>query len=259
MRPQPDKSVAGQVLSGLGAGLNELIALAGTAELVPVSKRGFYVGGVVVTILPFCPSVVYAQLIARASNWRYVGIPVGVWNFLGLILCTFFYKDPPRIREYSKKDVLRQVDYVGGFLSITGVLCFMMGLQWGARQYTWSSTHVLAPFILGLVLLIAFFVWELYIAKYPMCPRKLFSKSKGNMVKLLLITFFSGGNFFVLLLFWPTQIYNVYGRLCIFRLLGVETDSILGPDPVGIGIRSLPIGFGIIVCVPASFAVSIVG
>lgn len=171
-----------------------------------------------VTILPFCPSVVYAQLIARASNWRYVGIPVGVWNFLGLILCTFFYKDPPRIREYSKKDVVRQVDYVGGFLSITGVLCFMMGLQWGARQYTWSSTHVLAPFILGLVLLIAFFIWELYIAKYPMCPRKLFSKSKGNMVKLLLITFFSGGNFFVLLLFWPTQIYNVYGMSCILRL-----------------------------------------
>ena len=28
---------------------------------------------------------------------------------------------------------------------------------------------------------------------------------------ILLITFLSGGNFFVLLLFWPTQIYNVYG------------------------------------------------
>lgn len=35
--------------------------------------------------------------------------------------------------------------------------------------------------------------------------------------------------FFVLLLFWPTQIYNVYGD-----------------DPIGIGIRSLPIGFGVI-------------
>ena len=45
------------VLSGLGAGLNELIALAGTAELVPVRKRGTYVGLVVFTILPFCPSV----------------------------------------------------------------------------------------------------------------------------------------------------------------------------------------------------------
>ena len=211
MRSRPDDCVAGQVLSGFGAGLNELIALAGTAELVPVRKRGFYVGAVVFTILPFCPSVVYAQLIARASNWRYVGIPVGIWNFLGLVLCTFFYKDPPRIREYSKRDVLGQVDYVGGFLSITGILCFMMGLQWGARQYPWSSKHVLVPFILGIVLIIAFFIWELKIAKYPMCPRRLFSKSRKNMVLILLITFLSGGNFFVLLLFWPTQIYNVYG------------------------------------------------
>lgn len=49
------------------------------------------------------------------------------------------------------------------------------------------------------------------------------------MIIILLITWLSGGNYFVLLLFWPTQVYNVYGD-----------------DPVGIGIRSLPIGFGII-------------
>lgn len=50
------------------------------------------------------------------------------------------------------------------------------------------------------------------------------------MICALLITFFSGGNFFVLLLFWPTQVYNMYGN-----------------DPLQIGIRTLPIGFGIIV------------
>lgn len=33
---------AGQVISGLGAGLNELIALAGTSEMVPKRKRGAY-------------------------------------------------------------------------------------------------------------------------------------------------------------------------------------------------------------------------
>merc|ERR1712087_213809 len=40
-------AIGGQVISGLGAGLNELIALAGTAELVPTRKRGSYVGAVV--------------------------------------------------------------------------------------------------------------------------------------------------------------------------------------------------------------------
>ncbi len=133
----------GMVLSGLGAGLNELIALAGTAELVPVRKRGTYVGLVVFTILPFCPSVLWAQLIAEASNWRYVGIPVGLWNFIGLVLVLFVYDDPAKNRKIDKKKVLREVDYIGGFLSTAGVVCFMMGMQWGTHQVSLSLS--LAP------------------------------------------------------------------------------------------------------------------
>ena len=45
----------------------------------------------------------------------------------------------------------------------------------------------------------------------------------------LVITFISGANFFSVLLFWPTQAFNVYGH-----------------DPVGVGIRGLPIGFSIL-------------
>jgi hypothetical protein len=78
-------------------------------------------------------------------------------------------------------------------------------------QYPWGSAHNLAPLILGIVLLIAFFVWEFY-APYPMVPRALFSKAKKTMIVILLITFLSGGNYFVMLLFWPTQVYNVYGK-----------------------------------------------
>merc|ERR1712093_507091 len=107
-------AIGGQVISGLGAGLNELIALAGTAELVPTRKRGSYVGAVVFTILPFCPSVLWAQLIAQASDWRYVGIPICIWNFLGLLFVVFLYDDPAKHKKIDKKKVLREVDYIGG-------------------------------------------------------------------------------------------------------------------------------------------------
>ena len=63
-----------------------------------------------------------------------------------------------------------------------------------------------------------------------MVPARIFSRDKHTMISILLVTFFSGGNFFALLLFWPTEVYNVYGN-----------------DPVQIGIRTLPIGFGIII------------
>lgn len=77
-------------------------------------------------------------------------------------------------------------------------------------------------------------------AKFPMCPPRIFSRDKRSMICILLITFFSGGNFFVMLLFWPTEVYNLYGN-----------------DPIGIGIRTLPIGFGIIF--GAFFALVLIG
>jgi hypothetical protein len=90
----------------------------------------------------------------------------------------------------------------------------MSSVAWNATdelKYPWGSAHNLAPLIIGLVLIIAFFVWE-FFAPYPMVPRALFSKAKRTMIVILLITFLSGGNYFVLLLFWPTQVYNVYGK-----------------------------------------------
>jgi hypothetical protein len=45
----------------------------------------------------------------------------------------------------------------------------------------------------------------------------------------LIITAISGANFFSVLMFWPTQAFNVYGH-----------------DPVGVGIRGIPIGFSIL-------------
>jgi hypothetical protein len=42
------------------------------------------------------------------------------------------------------------------------------------------------------------------------------------MICILLITFFSGGNFFVLLLFYPTQIYNQFGKAKLYATRTVD-------------------------------------
>lgn len=95
-------------------------------------------------------------------------------------------------------------------------------------QYAWKSAHVLVPLILGAFLIIAFLIWEIKGAKYPMFPARL--KQNPRILALtLVITFISGANFFSVLLFWPTQSFNVYGH-----------------DPIGVGLRGLPIGFGIL-------------
>lgn len=146
----------------------------------------------------------------------------------------------------TRRQILAEIDYVGGFLSIVGLILFLMGLQWGGyqvgtsqnrsldlwlmlnEQYSWKSAHVLVPLLLGAMLIIAFFFWEGYGAKYPMFPHRL-QQDPRVLALTLLITFISGANFFAILMFWPTESFNVYGH-----------------DPIGVGLRALPVGFTIL-------------
>lgn len=126
-------SLAGMAIAGAGAGVNELTALAATSEMAPTRKRGIYVSALIFTIVPFCPSVLWAQLIAYYSHWRYVGAFCGAWSAFGLLVTIFFYFPPPRVNSQglSKKEIIGRIDFVGGFLSITGLIVFLAGLQWG--------------------------------------------------------------------------------------------------------------------------------
>lgn len=222
--------IAGMAIAGAGAGINELTSLAVASELAPTKKRGTYVAALIFTILPFCPSVLYGQLIASRGTWRYVGLFCGVWAFIGLVLTAIFYHPPPRELTVgmSRREVLKRVDFIGGFLSISGLLLFMAGIQWGGYQYAWSSAHVLTPMLIGLALFVAFCIYEWKFAPYPMFPRAI-AKEPRILLLTLVITFVSGSNFFSVLLFWPTQSYNSYGH-----------------DPLSVGIRNLALGFPIL-------------
>ncbi|KAI9877682.1 MAG: hypothetical protein M1830_003124 [Pleopsidium flavum] len=223
--------ICGMTLAGVGAGINELTALAATSELAPTRKRGKYVAVLIFTIVPFCPSVLWAQLIASHAGWRYCGALCGAWAAVGLLMTLFFYFPPPRVNSkgLTNREIISQIDFIGGLLSVSGMILFMAGLQWGGYQYPWGSAHTLVPLILGVFLLITFGVWEAKGAKFPMFPARL--KQDPRVLALtLIITFISGANFFSVLMFWPTQAFNVYGQ-----------------DPVGVGIRGIPIGFSILV------------
>jgi MFS family permease len=222
--------IGGMAIAGAGAGINELTSLAVTSELAPTRKRGVYVSVLIFTILPFCPSVLWGQLIASYASWRYIGLLCGVWAFIGLVLTAIFYFPPPRINSVglSRRETLKRIDYVGGFLSIGGLLLFMSGIQWGGYQYSWKSPHTLVPLFLGLIMFTAFCFYEKFVAKYPMFPGKI-AQEPRILLLTLVITFISGSNFFSVIMFWPTQSYNVYGH-----------------DPWHVGVRNIALGFPIL-------------
>lgn len=65
------QALIGMIFGGIGAGICELTALAGVAEISPVKWRGVTLSLVTVSIIPFCPYVLYVNLLEQAATWRW--------------------------------------------------------------------------------------------------------------------------------------------------------------------------------------------
>ena len=86
---------------------------------------------------------------------------------LGLLF-TYFPHAHVRAEGMSKSAILKRIDFVGGFLSITGLVLFLVALQAGGYSHPWKSAYVLCTLIIGLALILTWIVWEWKFAKYPM-------------------------------------------------------------------------------------------
>lgn len=121
-----------------------------------------------------------------------------VWNFLGLVGLVFYYKPPSRRDPEAppRTGILKKLDYVGAVLSIAGVTLFLVGLQSGGYQYPWTSAKVLAPLIIGIMLICFFLMWE-FTSKtpYPMVPKEVFQGQRIIPLALGMV-FLSGKSFF---------------------------------------------------------------
>ena len=203
--------LAGQVLLGFGAVIQELLSIAVVGEIVPTAKRPLYAAMILCGIIPWTPGTLYANWMAQ-SSWRWVGCALALWNVITLAILAYFYRPPPRVNSIglSRGQMIRRIDFVGGLLSIAGLLFFLIGLGWGGQQYGWHSAHVLAFLIVGAVLIITFGLWEKFGAPYPMFPRRIIHAPRPFFC-ILFVIFAAGINYVALVVFWPIQSIAVYG------------------------------------------------
>ncbi|KAG4441501.1 hypothetical protein IFR05_003028 [Cadophora sp. M221] len=230
------QAVAGMSIAGAGAGIGELTALGGVAELVPVKHRGLYLGGIVSFLIPFTPYVLYSQLLSTRTSqgWRWCFWISLIYNFVAFVgmVFTYFPEKHIVIEKESKMQTLKKIDWLGAVLSITGIALFLVALQAGGYTHPWKSAYVLAQLIIGILLIITFIIWEWKGAKVPMVPRELFQGQQTIGVTFLLL-FVAGMNFYSLINFFPLTFSTVYA-----------------PDPVQVGLKGL--GYGISVTAGAT-------
>lgn len=141
--------------------------------------------------------IAYAMLATTTIGWRAVYWFLFSFEACGLLLIVFFYKPPTfhtkhRADGKTRMQLLNEMDFVGVALFAAGCICFLLGINWGGRQYAWRSAPVVATIVIGAVLLVLLGLWEAYTnLKYPMLPPKLFKEVRG--FTMVLVICFVGG------------------------------------------------------------------
>ncbi|OAG45348.1 hypothetical protein AYO21_00696 [Fonsecaea monophora] len=223
------QGIVGCTISGVGAAIGELTALAGTSELVPVRKRGWYLGLVTGCILPFSPYAIYTTELGMHSTWRW-GIWIAlIWNAIATVGIAIFYFPQSQIRGQRKtvREILPKIDFIGALLSIGGLTLFLVGTTAGGYTAPWKSAKVLGPLVIGIVMIIGFGAWEWKGASFPMVPRELFAGHRIVAMSFL-VSFVAGMYFYGLLNFFPVVYLDVYR-----------------PDPIQSGLKGVIVSLGV--------------
>ncbi|KAF1916634.1 fungal trichothecene efflux pump [Ampelomyces quisqualis] len=240
--------IATNSINGLAAA-GQLSFHISLGELVPNSIRGPVNALVLSTSIPFAvfgPPVARALYLNTELQWRWCYILGIIVNGLAIILYYFCYHPPTyemlHMGGKSKMRQLKTLDWVGIFLFSTGLVVFLIGINWGGSVYPWKSGHVLGALLAGFATLVTFCFWEVYAGlEYPLIPMRLFKNVEYDAnvacASLAAIVYYANS------IIWPTMVSSLFttdvtdiGWLSCAVGGGLLLGQILG----GAGVRYVP-------------------
>ena len=212
LAPSSTALILARALQGLGGAIVTPLTLTILSAGVPVERRPLAlgawggIGGLAIAVGP-----VVGGAIAQGVNWHWIfwlNVPVGI------IAATLAY-----FKLEESHGPQGRLDIGGLALASAGLL----GVVWGVihgNDRGWLDPQILAAFVIGGALLIAFVAWELR-TKSPMLPPHLF-RSRG----------FTAANTASLLMY-----FGMFGAIF---LLSQFFQVVQGMNPFDAGLRVLP-------------------
>ncbi|WP_134669328.1 MULTISPECIES: DHA2 family efflux MFS transporter permease subunit [unclassified Amycolatopsis] len=249
--------IAARAVQGLGAALMTPQTLAFISHLFPPAKRGAAMGawggvaGLATITGPLLGGVLVQHL-----GWEwifYVNVPIGV---VAIALTLWLVPDWQPKHSHS-------FDLIGILLSAAGLFCVVFGVQNG-QQYDWGTVFggitVFEIIGAGVVLLIAFVLWQHYNRREPLVPLQVFANRNFSAGTLTATTvgFTMTGMFLPLIIYIQTVLGlspTMAGLLTapmsllsgvIAPFVGRASDKINGKYLVMGGLALLAAGVGII-------------
>lgn len=156
-------------------------------------------GGGIITLT----QVIYCDIVPLKQRFKYFPLVLGAWSVgsitgpvLGGVLTqkaswhwcfhinypfcaigfivTFSFVRLNRVAELTLSEKLKQTDWVGAMLFISGMTSFLVGLSWGGIQHPWTSAATLVPIIVGIAALAVFAWWQRFARPHSLLPISIF-------------------------------------------------------------------------------------
>lgn len=193
------------------------------SDVVSLKDRGKYqgiTGGVVAIANSAGP--ILGGIFTEKVTWRwcfYINLPL---TALAIIVIVFLL--PLKKVHGSTREKLAKLDYYGSLLTLAWAVLVLLALSWGGTEYAWSSAAVVAPLVLGGLLLIAFIFVEARLVPLPLIPMYIF---RNKTVAASMATTFANGAAFYATLYYLPQYFQV----------------VRGESPIQSGVHMLPLVF----------------
>ncbi|KAG7438416.1 Efflux pump FUS6 [Fusarium oxysporum f. sp. raphani] len=168
--------LAGRGIQGVASQNCVMLTEMVISDLVPLRERSKYIG---MTLSLAAFSLISGPIISGALvnnvSWRWVSYllyqcPIAGVALVGLYL--FLHVKWNRNETIMTK--LRRIDWVGNIIITGSSISILLALTWAHVVYPWDSPEVLVPLIIGIIGVVAFFVWEAKWATEPVVPLRIF-------------------------------------------------------------------------------------
>ncbi|MCR8642876.1 MFS transporter [Paenibacillus sp. N1-5-1-14] len=189
-------------IQGIGAGAMVSIAFTIMFDIIEPKNRGKITGmfGALFGFASIAAPLV-GGYITDHLHWEwifYINLPLGL---VALVFILFFYKE-------SAVHTKQSIDYVGAFLLVSAVICLMLGLELGGKQFAWDSVQIVGLFS-GFA---ACAITLIFVEKKAVEPIISFRMFKNRLYTTSnLIAMFSSGAYMSATVFIPIYVQGVLG------------------------------------------------
>ncbi|EXJ91935.1 hypothetical protein A1O3_00485 [Capronia epimyces CBS 606.96] len=206
--------IAGMCFIGFGGGNCQLAAFA-LPELLPNKWRH-----IAVTIadagIVFCVTV--GPVVGRFSvepagsySWRWLFYGPAIAVAVSFALLVWLYHPPKHPRGVPWHVAIKELDYLGAILFTSALTLILTGVVYSTYEKS-NNAKVVAPLVVGFVLMILFALWERYgNLKQPLTPTHIFTAKNGRdftapfISGLCVCMFYFGSN-----VVWPIMIDEIF-------------------------------------------------